>query len=535
MPVKERAPGSGWAGWGVVRHSGVMRGRPIVLHPLLFAAYPVLFLFAQNAAEQVTLEPLWAPLAVAVGAAAGLLLLLSLALRNAVRAGLFATLTVTLFFSYGHVWNLVGESLGSQWFLIAAWAVLAVVGAIVLWRLNRWAPRANTPLNVLGGVAVALNVAAIGAFVFDSGGALPAPVGRADAALNPESRPDIYYIVPDRYASEETLREIYDFDNSAFYDALEERGFYVARDSYANYIKTPHSLLSTLAMEYLDQEQLQSEATSGEDRGPLHRRLRGELPVPHTLQELGYRHLQVVSWWGPTRDNVDADVVYAYEGASEFTAGLVQTTLLAALDVNAVELDPWDWRVLREHSLYQLDRLERIPELPGPKFVFAHLLIPHDPYVFDIDGSFMDRPQVRAQGEPESYLRQLQYTNQRLLGIVDRIRAAYSSSDDQPIIIIQADEGPFPPAYRADEWGFNWMGATDEELQQKFGILNAVYLPGVDAEAAGFHRGATQVNTFRIIFNEYFGADLPLLPERIYAHPDLRHFLELFEITDRLE
>ena len=33
------------------------------IHPLLAAAYPVVFLFAINAAEQVTLAPLWLPLA----------------------------------------------------------------------------------------------------------------------------------------------------------------------------------------------------------------------------------------------------------------------------------------------------------------------------------------------------------------------------------------------------------------------------------------------------------------------------------------
>ena len=131
--------------------------------------------------------------------------------------------------------------------------------------------------------------------------------------------------------------------------------------------------------------------------------------------------------------------------------------------------------------------------------------------------------------------RSLQYTNQRLLGIVDRILASYSSTDDQPIIIIQADEGPFPEKYRADEWGFDWTGASDAELENKFGILNALYLPGVDPEEAGLHPGITPVNAFRVVFNEYFGADLPLLPDRVYAHVGLRHFNDHFEITDRLE
>ncbi len=38
-------------------------------HSLLVAAYPVVFLFAANTADQVTLAPLWAPLALAIAAA----------------------------------------------------------------------------------------------------------------------------------------------------------------------------------------------------------------------------------------------------------------------------------------------------------------------------------------------------------------------------------------------------------------------------------------------------------------------------------
>ncbi len=31
---------------------------------------------------------------------------------------------------------------------------------------------------------------------------------------------------------------------------------------------------------------------------------------------------------------------------------------------------------MRENNLYALDRLDEIPDLPGPKFVFAHLRHP---------------------------------------------------------------------------------------------------------------------------------------------------------------
>jgi hypothetical protein len=186
--------------------------------------------------------------------------------------------------------------------------------------------------------------------------------------------------------------------------------------------------------------------------------------------------------------------------------------------------------VLRENSLYALDRLDEIPAMPGPKYVFAHLLIPHDPYVFDADGSFMDREQVAEQGQPESYRRHLSYANARMLGLVDRILA----DSPEAVIMIQADEGPFPARYRSNEGGFNWREATDAELEEKFGILFAMRVPEVDLADHGFHDAITPVNTFRIIFNARFGTDLPLLPDRTWSHVSVHRFYDFFEITDRL-
>lgn len=513
--------------------------RRLPLHSILLAAYPALYLYAQNTADQVQIDPLWGPLVASVAGAVVLLGTLTLLLRDPVRAGLLTTMAVALFFSYGHVWTIVGPSLTSQWWLVGAWAALAVIGLAAVWRFGggRWGTRVSGALTVLAGIAVALNVVPIGAHVFGGvavvAGEVPGPSGAVDLDQAPEARPDIYYIVPDRYASLETLAEAYGYDNTAFYEALEERGFYVARDAHANYINTPLSLVSTLSMEYLDAEALRSEASDDQDRAPIHRRLRGHLAVPLLLKQLGYEFVQVGNWWEPTRRNVDADRVYRYEGASEFSSVFWRTTLLRAFVPEAEALDPHDWRVFRRHSDVELMALEGpIPDLGGPKFVFAHLLLPHEPYVFDVDGSFMNEEQVAEQGLDESYLRQLQHLNARLLGIVDRILA--TSPDEPPIIVIQADEGPYPERTLRDEWGFNWRRATDAELTQKFGILSAIHLPGADPEVAGLSQDMTPVNTFRVIFNTYFGGDLPMLPDRMYAHTDLRHFFDLFEVTDRL-
>ena len=90
-------------------HAGRKRARgdwtSIPIHPFLVAAYPIVFLFAANADEQVTLDPLWTPLALALGATAVILVALALLLHDWLRAALLTTVALIGFFGYGHAWN----------------------------------------------------------------------------------------------------------------------------------------------------------------------------------------------------------------------------------------------------------------------------------------------------------------------------------------------------------------------------------------------------------------------------------------------
>ena len=507
----------------------------VPIHPLLVAAYPVVYLFATNAAEQVTLAPLWGPLAAAVGGALVVLAVAFAVVRDWHRAALLTTVLVIGFFGYGHAWNAAAGILDSQWPLIGAWLLLVAIGLLAAWRLGARAAVATRALNLVAAIALLLNAWSLVGTMVAFGAMSSAPPDLSQLELRPDDPqhlPDIYHVILDRYAGSTTLEETYAFDNEPFLTALEERGFDVARHAHANYIKTPLSLVSTLSLEFLDADELKAQAESGKDREPIHRMLGGHLAVPTALKELGYSYVHVASWWPPSATNVDADRSFRYEGQDEFSTVLAQTTFLRAFSEPAsAPQDPYDWRVLREHTLYELDRLDEIPQLPGPKYVFAHLLIPHDPYVFDVDGSFMDRAQVAAQGQPESYRRHLSYANARMLQMVDRILAESSDA----IIIIQADEGPFPERYRANEYAMKWRDATDAELEEKFNILFTMRVPGADLEAEGFHDALTPVNTYRMLFNARFGTDLPLLPDRTWAHVDLDHFYDFFEITDRLD
>jgi hypothetical protein len=500
---------------------------------MLAAAYPVLFLFATNAAEQVTLGPLWRPLGLAVGTAAASLVALRLIVGDWYRAGVLTTVLVIGFFGYGHVWNVAGDALDSQWPLIGAWGLLVLIGLYAAWRLGGWARVATPALNLVAALLLLMNGWGLTQAVVALGASAPVERELTSVELDPGEGPppDVYTIVLDRYAGSTALEQSFGFDNEPFLTALEERGFGVARHAHANYIKTPLSVVSSLDLEYLDADQLESEATNGSDRGPIQRRLGEHRVVPTALKELGYSYIHVGNWWPPTQSNVDADRAFRYEGQDEFSSALLQTTIMRAwTEPNAAPDDPYDWNTMHDNNIYALDRLAEIPGVPGPKYVFAHLVTTHPPYVHNVDGSMTGREQVEELGDRESYLRQLQYANSRLLDIVDRI----VDSDPDAVIMLQADEGPFPERYDADDWSFPWADATRQELEQKFGILYAMRVPGADLEAEGFHDALTPVNAFRIIFNARFGTDFDLLPDRVYAHTDLRHFYDFIDVTDRL-
>jgi hypothetical protein len=172
--------------------------------------------------------------------------------------------------------------------------------------------------------------------------------------------------------------------------------------------------------------------------------------------------------------------------------------------------------------------LDRLVDAPGPKYVFCHFLLPHPPYVFAADGSFM--PEDDSRDVAHNYARQLEYTDARIEALVKRLLALPEAQ--RPIIVLQADEGPYPARYNADTTSFDWAAASDAELAMKYGILDALYLPGV--ADPGLYPSITPVNSFRLILSAYFGTDTPPLPDRIFTSRSKHRPYDLTDVTDRL-
>jgi hypothetical protein len=312
------------------------------------------------------------------------------------------------------------------------------------------------------------------------------------------------YVIFDRYAGNVTLAGQYGFDDRPFLDSLRARGFYVADASLCPYPKTAPSLAASLNMAYLD-DLLDLRAQDPGDWAPMFDLIEGPRAA-RFLQGRGYEYVHLGAWWDPTAEDPAADLNVDF-GTDSYE----------------------DRRGIYRSTPEQLADITEAARRPGPTFVFAHVTLPHPPYVFDRYGGYVPAEVEASRSRTESYLEQLRYTNVLAGRMVDRLLAV--PENRRPIVVLQADEGPHPLAYEYDPL-FDWTRATDAELAEKFFILNAYYLPGIDEDE--LYPDISPVNTFRLIFRDYFGADLPPLPDRAFIFRDERHLYRYWDVTDRL-
>jgi len=498
--------------------------KSIPVHAVLLAIYPTLFLYAQNI-DFTTLSDALLPMALAGIISLLLLLALIFALRDRDRAGLLVSLVVLLFFSYGHVSEAlagfeltVGDiSFGPDAVLMPLWGVFLGLGVYSLLKTRR---DLHTPTNVLNVVAVCLLLLSTGRILsyglwtgawLDERRAETVETNPPEPARG-ETAPDIYYIILDAYASAETLEEIWHYDNHEFVDYLTERGFYVVPDAKTNYTVTFLSLASSLNMQYINYLADELGVDSADRRQAY--QMTQDSEAVRFLRSKGYKFIHFQSGWGSTGRNPYADRDIRCGMVTEFTQVLVRTTVLRPL---ANRFIPDDRRTVVLCTFETLPEVQQTIE--GPRFVFAHILVPHPPFLFGPDGAPMDtEPDFDSRDWDRYYLGQLDFVNKKVEVLIDKI---LSEAENPPIIILQADHGSRSRSAQAEPSG--------RPLSERIGILNAYYLPGnVDELLYGT---ITPVNTFRVIFNAYFETNYELLEDRVYFSL-LKRPYDFIDVTD---
>lgn len=489
------------------------------IHPLLFALYPVLFYYDLNKHEMffsATLRSIF----LVIGAA-GLGLLLFRALLGTIqKAAVLTSLCLVLFFFYGSLVDRIpyielgGAVVGNQFLALAGYAIILTCAVLSIRRTQSALRGATQFLNTASLALVLFPIASILVYQFNvsGSGAKQQEPTMITASTGKETKktetPDIYYIILDAYARRDALKTFYGFDNGGFIEHLRNTGFYVADKSRANYPVTLLSLPSSLNMNYLDPLTRPNEE-NGSRFVPVKPLIENHL-IMRFLKSRGYTYLHFSSGSEATNANRYADQTISYAGQpSRFEEYLAKKTFLSALKLDFLD----NRQIKRNVVLHTLKQLESVPQNPNPTFAFAHILMPHEPYVFDQNGDIPQGPEgiISMRG----YLGHLSYANKLVKKLVAKI---LSDSKTPPVIILQADHGTLQH--------YQGLVLNEMYLKERMGILNAYYAPGIDVKK--FYPTISPVNTFRLIFNHYFGTQMELLPDRsYYAYYDKNAFLPI--------
>ena len=513
--------------------------RSIIFHPILIAIFPVFLVYYQNI-HLLLLQGLIFPTLIILAVAVGLWYGIKIILKNTVKSALLSSFYTFLFFSYGHVFIIIKSALTQEFFvlihvtLLISYTVFAILGTYYFVKTNRRLNDVTRIANVMTITAIVFVILNIGIYNFENyyGNFHEENSNHVVLGNDFKKTPDIYYIVMDEYAPLRILENFYDYDNSDFIKFLEEKGFYVTKNSHSNYAQTSTSLASTLNMKYLNylSDKVGNES---KDHGILYQMLDNNL-VMRIFKSAGYEIYNISSGaWNTGSLNIADEHICSKNENMDFRTlyQLKQTSILRAFDMFVKE--PTSRFMHQEHRdriLCQFDEITEIKQrTEEPVFVFMHVLSPHDPFVFGPNGEEVDYkytfgPTTEMAGltsseEIKAYRDQVIYLSKILQQTIDKLT---ENSDNPPIIILQSDTGP----------DISFADTTKEEQYiGRMSIFNAYYFPNEKYDL--LYHDITPVNSFRVVFDSQFQTNNGLLNDKLFfsTYEKLYTFIEITDFA----
>ncbi len=478
----------------------------VILCVLGFALFPVFAVYAHNV-DQLTIKQLFLPSLVSILIGYSAYYIFLIISKNTIQACLKAVVFLILFWNYRLLHDLFQTVLpvGPGLFLV----VLLVVYALFVYALGS-VKKPDALRGVLTVVFVpvflliAFNVYLIGKGELDKIRAKKtAAAGETPAIDHVGEHPDIYILIFDEFASPVTAKAVWDHDHSIFQDALEDLGFYFAHNSKTRHPFTHMSIPGIMNLSYPDKNSSRTENLL---------LYNNNLTFRH-LHDLGYAIYFLDGWGGfeYTFNIPVAEFVCFYNTSyepqfvvDEFAYLMLRQSMFTSFADNLVSKNANHYYLGHKYFLRYIEEFPmRANVSEQPKLLYAHVMAPHLPYVFDRHGNFNVNPTnywEYTNLEPEVlralYFEQYLFISERITEIVTNI---LSNSSTPPVILLFSDHGP-----RLES-----AGVADQEHHHR--VLNAAYFPnGVYDD---FNKEMTPVNTMRLMFNAFFSTAYELLED----------------------
>jgi hypothetical protein len=437
-----------------------------------------------------------------IGAGILLMLLFRIFYKNWLKAATVAFVILSFHFFFGSVQDglrhlFPGSFLSKYLFILSASFCLFVLILVILKRkkqLHRFALYLNSLLLLLIVIdCILLAIKSMG------NAGQNASLDKEFVACPQCSKPDVYVIIADEYAGSVELDAMFHFNNFAFLSELSGKGFHIIPYSSSNYNYTPYSIASTLDMDYLD----------------LNRTAKQPL-LAYTYETIGNnRFLQFLLYHGYKFYNYSLSDFKGYPSYANETFLPAKTKLITSQTfLSRVEKELRFNLVTKFRSKQEIDRTvyenrnnnEKLSRLlfqtaeqktERHKFVLTHLMMPHYPYYYDRNGNPFPFDSIIEgnQTNRRHYIEYLEYSNKKLLGLVDQI---LQHATRPPIIVLFGDHG-----FR------HFTEPVDK--RNYFNNLVAIHLPGRNYSA--FADSLTNVNLLRTVLNTAFDQHLPYLQD----------------------
>ncbi|MEW5819697.1 MAG: hypothetical protein AB1782_05855 [Cyanobacteriota bacterium] len=495
-----------------------------LIHTLLLAIYPILFVYSENI-NQLYFVELMIPLFLSISITIIILLIVGTANKNFEKAGLIVSLIIFIFYFSKMIYTsfLLENPLFESWIRIRYYLIFLIIVfsfiTFLIYRLSGNLDKVTKIINVFAIALIILSILTIFSKISNvkltNNKYLQAQKqSKTTQYINKDYQPDIYYIILDAYARSDTLKELYNFNNKEFLEFLRQKGFYVASNSYSNYAFTYLSLSSSLNLNYIPK------LKSIKDYKNLRNYIKNN-NVAKFLKSKNYKYVFFNSSYSVTKCNNNESVDYCIKNSvfDELSILLIQESILGLFNTEN--------EIYRLTVLNSFSNLEQISNIPGPKFVFCHIVCPHPPYLFGKNGQYIrGKKSLPLKENKDAYLDQLIFINKKVRQFIDYLLL---NSNNKPVIIVQSDHGAIVSFADNNDW----IDPDTKNLKELMGILNAYYLPYQSQN--GLYKSISPVNTFRLIFNNYFNAKYPLLDDKsFYSNPHLLPF-KFIDITDRLK